>query len=109
MECKACGKRDFDVVKHSLLGYPYLECSHCRQGYIVTDKLNLKLAEIIGVLDTEIIHQLKCKSCECIRFIDGRTNNFKDTKDTCSKCSELVTEPAGEKISWDEFLNADVA
>jgi hypothetical protein len=94
---------------------PFLKCFHCEQMHIVRDKLQLFMADLIvdspDKLSSAAITY--CFQCQAIRFINADSRELVKHSQYCNKCIELakrdesVTVPAGEKMSWEDFLKED--
>jgi len=112
MKCKRCNGLDFDVVIPSLLGNAYIECSDCKRGYIVLDKLNLREVELIGDVkdNTDNCIMFTCGICKGLRLVESNKGDLIKSTQVCNRCitetpddKSVVT--MGEKISWEEFLS----
>jgi len=119
MECKNCNGRDFDVVIPNLSGSAYIECSNCRQGYTVLEKLNLWPTEIVGDLSNnpDDVIRMTCGKCRALRYVRANDGQLIKSTQICNRCveeilasdSNSVTEPAGAKISWEDFVKSVIS
>lgn len=113
MKCERCNKLDFNLVIPSLLGLPYVECEGCGQGYLVLDKLKLRYAELLGNVadNTDNCIMFRCGICKGLRLVESTKGDLVQSTQICNRCiletpdDGTTVKSAGEKISWDDFLN----
>jgi hypothetical protein len=112
MKCERCNGLDFDVVIPNLLGHAYLECSNCKQGFIVLEKLKLRYAELIGDvrLNTDDCIVFTCGVCKAFRLVEHSQGHLVKSTQVCNRCiadtpNDGSTVEKGEKITWEEFTS----
>lgn len=107
MKCFRCNGLNFDIVKHSLFGMPLVGCSNCNQVFFIKGKLQLNPVEIVGNIDTVESEYLsvKCMHCPTVRYITEHVGM--DISYTSCRLCNVETEPIGDKLTWEEFLNSN--
>lgn len=107
MQCFRCSHRDFKIKIYSFRGFPYLECSHCFQGFLIKTGKVLVPAEIQDMTNRGKYIQSECQTCNAERYINEAGKYLINNPQKCNLC--VLDEPeytlVPTKLSWEEFLN----